>query len=95
VKALNHHRDSPVDPRPRQILMIELEVFRRLDRTMMSLYTATDSIGAAEYEVLVGRPGEAAGGMDAQSLGHLAIVITVIIGNIGYFASGGKGGKEK
>jgi len=51
--------------------------------------------GSAEYEVLVGRPGEAAAGMDAQSLGHLAIVITIIVGNIGYFASRAKGGKEK
>lgn len=43
--------------------------------------------GAAEYELLVKRPGEAAAGMDAQSLGHLAIVIMVVIGNIGYYAS--------
>ncbi len=40
--------------------------------------------GSAEYEVLVKRPGEAVAGMDAQSLGHLAIVIMVILGNIGY-----------
>jgi len=43
--------------------------------------------GAAEYEVLVKRPGEAAAGMDAQSLSHLAIVIMIIVGNIGYYAS--------
>jgi len=43
--------------------------------------------GAAEYEILVKRPGEGAAGMDAQSLGHLVTVIFIIIGNIGYFLS--------
>ena len=48
--------------------------------------------GSAEYETLVHSPGDAAAGMDAQSLGHLAIVITVLLGNIGYFASRRRGG---
>ncbi len=43
--------------------------------------------GAAEYEKLVGRPGTATRGMDAQSLGHIAIVIFIVLGNILYFAS--------
>ncbi|MEM2305834.1 MAG: hypothetical protein QXK51_10875 [Candidatus Methanomethylicia archaeon] len=43
--------------------------------------------GAAEYEILVKRPGDAAAGMDAQSLGHLVIVIFIILGNLGYFIS--------
>jgi len=47
--------------------------------------------GSAEYEVLVRSPGDAAAGMDAQSLGHLAIVIVVVLGNIGYFASRRRG----
>ena len=46
--------------------------------------------GSAEYELLVQRPGEAAAGMDAQSLGHLAIVIMIVLGNIGYFVSRAK-----
>jgi len=49
--------------------------------------------GAAEYEILVQRNGyseekrTAVQGMDAQSLGHLFIMIFIIIGNIGYFLS--------
>lgn len=47
--------------------------------------------GAAEYEELMERYGYPAGrrpatiGMDAQSFGHLLIVVLVILGNIGYF----------
>jgi hypothetical protein len=47
--------------------------------------------GAAEYEILVQRNGyseekrTAVQGMDAQSLGHLVIMVFIIIGNIGYF----------
>jgi hypothetical protein len=38
--------------------------------------------GAAEYEVLAKVPGVAAAGMDAQSLGHLWVVLLVILGNV-------------
>lgn len=47
--------------------------------------------GASEYEILVQEHGysdgrcAAAQGMDAQSLGHLFIIIFIVIGNIGYF----------
>ncbi len=47
--------------------------------------------GASEYENLVQRKGYAKGifrasqGMDAQSLGHLLIMIFIILGNVGYF----------
>lgn len=47
--------------------------------------------GASEYETLVQRKGYAKGvfrasqGMDAQSLGHLLIMIFIILGNVGYF----------
>lgn len=47
--------------------------------------------GASEYETLIQREGYAEGisrasqGMDAQSLGHLLIMVFIIIGNIGYF----------
>jgi hypothetical protein len=48
--------------------------------------------GASEYETMVQQKGYSEGllrasqGMDAQSLGHLLIMIFIIIGNIGYFA---------
>lgn len=37
---------------------------------------------AAEYEIAVKMPGPATAAMDAQSLGHLAIVLFVILGNL-------------
>jgi len=40
--------------------------------------------GAAEYEKLVGIPGTATRGMDAQSLGHLAIIVFIVLGNLFY-----------
>jgi len=41
--------------------------------------------GAAEYEQLIEKPGDASTGMSAQSIAHLIIVLFVILGNIGYF----------
>lgn len=41
--------------------------------------------GAAEYELLLQEPGLAVTMMDAQSLGHLTIILFVVIGNIAYF----------
>jgi hypothetical protein len=47
--------------------------------------------GASEYEILVHQHNYSKGkrvavqGMDAQSLGHLVIMVFIIIGNIGYF----------
>lgn len=43
--------------------------------------------GAAEYELLVNKPGLATKGMDAQSVAHIIIIIFILIGNIGYFAT--------
>ncbi len=43
--------------------------------------------GAAEYELLVNKPGFATKGMDAQSVAHLIIIFFILIGNIGYFAT--------
>ena len=40
---------------------------------------------AAEYEKLIGIPGTATQGMDAQSFAHLIIIILILIGNINYF----------
>jgi len=40
--------------------------------------------GAAQYEILMGEPGLSVKLMDAQSMGHLWIIILVILGNIGY-----------
>tara|TARA_B100000029_G_scaffold480710_1_gene528994 strand:+ start:1278 stop:2135 length:858 start_codon:yes stop_codon:yes gene_type:complete len=41
--------------------------------------------GGAEYELLVDAPGSAVQGMDAQSLGHIVIIVFIILGNLGYF----------
>lgn len=41
--------------------------------------------GAAQYEKLLERPGEATVLMDAQSLGHLIIIILIILGNVSFF----------
>lgn len=46
--------------------------------------------GAAEYEKMVGAPGTATIGMDAQSLAHLLIIFLVIVGNLGFFMKRGK-----
>lgn len=42
--------------------------------------------GGAEYEILLDRPGKAVKLMDAQSLGHLWIIVLVILGNIGFYS---------
>ena len=51
--------------------------------------------GGAEYEVLIGKPGYAAAGMDAQSLAHLSIIIMVLIGNVAFLLSKMQGGMQK
>jgi len=43
--------------------------------------------GAAEYELLIGIPGDGAAAMDASSLGHLVIVGFILVGNFAYFFS--------
>ncbi|MGE5580699.1 MAG: hypothetical protein ACM3WU_11775 [Bacillota bacterium] len=40
--------------------------------------------GAAQYEILMGEPGLSVKLMDAQSMGHLCIIVLVILGNVGY-----------
>ena len=47
--------------------------------------------GAAEYEVLAKVPGAAVAGMDAQSLGHLWIIVTIVLGNLAMFLTKKKG----
>ena len=42
--------------------------------------------GAAEYELLRSRPGEAARGMPYQVTSHLLILVCMIVANIGYIA---------
>ncbi len=37
-----------------------------------------------KYEVLVGNPGSATAGMDAQSFSHALIILFIILGNLGY-----------
>lgn len=50
--------------------------------------------GAAEYERLAGTPGPAMQGMAMQMWAHILIILFIIIGNIGYFATRGKRAKE-
>jgi hypothetical protein len=49
--------------------------------------------GAAEYETLVGAPGSATKGMDAQSIVHALIIVFILLGNLVYLFSrrGGSG----
>lgn len=42
--------------------------------------------GAAEYESLLGTPGEATKAMDALSFSHLIVIIFILLGNVAYFA---------
>lgn len=51
--------------------------------------------GAAEYEKLIGKPGYATRLMDAQSAGHLIIIVLVILGNISFILKGGSKKKIK
>ena len=44
--------------------------------------------GAAEYETLMKAKGAAAGGMDAQSIAHLVIILFILIGNLFMFIGG-------
>ncbi|NNF08233.1 MAG: hypothetical protein HKN21_15830 [Candidatus Eisenbacteria bacterium] len=46
--------------------------------------------GAAEYEDLVNLPGFGIQGMAAQSLGHVAIILMILVGNILYFINSRK-----
>ncbi len=41
--------------------------------------------GAAEYEILLEKPGMGQKGMDAQSVSHLVIVLIIVWGNVVYF----------
>lgn len=46
--------------------------------------------GAAQYEVLIGKPGMAVKGMDAQSMAHLYYIGLILLCNIMYFTGGRK-----
>ncbi len=49
--------------------------------------------GAAEYEMLVGRPGAAAAGMAAQSASHVLLIAFILFGNVIHFAKRRRGGR--
>lgn len=51
------------------------------------------SRGGAELEQLIGEPGEATITMDSISVSHLLLVGAIVLANIGYFATRGKGGE--
>jgi hypothetical protein len=46
--------------------------------------------GSADYELLVGVPGTATRGMDAQSFGHLLIIAFIALGNVAFFTTRGR-----
>lgn len=48
--------------------------------------------GAAEYEQLVHRPGEATAGMVAQSSSHLLLILFIVFGNAMFFLARGRRG---
>lgn len=50
--------------------------------------------GAAEYEQLVDHPGQGLAGMDAQSMGHITVLVFLLLGNIGYFMARSKNGRQ-
>jgi hypothetical protein len=41
--------------------------------------------GAAEYEQLIGRPGMGSKGMDAQTVVHVFVALSILLGNVAYF----------
>jgi hypothetical protein len=55
--------------------------------------------GAAEYETLIKSPGKGLAAMDAQSMGHVYLIVLIVVSNIFYFqakrqsAAAGKGAK--
>jgi len=50
--------------------------------------------GAAEYESLTKQLGKGSAGMGSQTLGHLLIIVFLVLGNIGFFASKAKRRRE-
>ena len=51
--------------------------------------------GAAEYETLLKKAGKATGGMDAQSVTHMLIILSILLSNIAYFVNRSKGNQGK
>ncbi|HYW69082.1 MAG TPA: hypothetical protein VE960_05700, partial [bacterium] len=51
--------------------------------------------GAAEYETLIGHPGDATKGMDAQSIVHALVVVFILLGNVVYLVSRRRRGTEE
>ncbi len=52
-------------------------------------------LGAAQYEYYADNPGRAVEGMRVQLLAHIVIILFIIMGNIGYFASRRRIGREE
>ncbi|MGI6632609.1 MAG: hypothetical protein ACOX5M_06105 [Bacillota bacterium] len=46
---------------------------------------------AAEFELLMDKPGSAAAGMDAQSMGHMLLILFILFGNLSYFVKKSQG----
>ena len=46
--------------------------------------------GGTEYEKLMNAPGDALYGITRQSMAHLLVILFIILGNIGFYAAGGR-----
>jgi len=46
--------------------------------------------GGAEYEAKMHAPGDATYGITRQSMAHLLVILFIIVGNIGFYAGGGR-----
>ncbi|HOZ08656.1 MAG TPA: hypothetical protein PKW75_10255, partial [candidate division Zixibacteria bacterium] len=44
-------------------------------------------LGAAQYEYLADNPGRAMDGMKVQLWAHIVIILFIVMGNVGFFAS--------
>jgi hypothetical protein len=71
----------------------------QLGSSMMPFYSSGNLFGmsigirgAAEMERLIGQPADATMKMDSISLSHTLVIAAVLLANVGYFASKGKGG---
>ncbi len=54
--------------------------------------------GGAEYEMLMKSPGQGVASMDAQSMGHLLIILFIVFANVSYLATkdaAKKGGRQQ
>jgi len=70
-----------------------LEIAQGIQVPTLAMYLSAGQIqgyissirGAAEYELLIGKPGEAVVSTDALSMSHLMVIAVIVAGNLTYF----------